>query len=160
MGKFCILNFTQLSQTSLLMMKYCFVKDCKYTSSCENGILHTIKEKWILIVTWKTNATLCFHVYVSLLFKRLVEIKINIEGRLHWLIRQRLYLTIYLRVHVLDWEILKYMIILAHPAKNSLPVKINVKTTELIGPKMFNITPKDKISWFPKKKNFFFTLER
>ena len=38
------------------------------------------------------------------------------------------------------------MIILAHPAKNSLPVKINVKTTELIGPKMLNITPKDKIS--------------
>jgi len=29
---------------------------CKCTSSCENGILHTIKEQWILIVTWKTNS--------------------------------------------------------------------------------------------------------
>jgi len=26
-------------------------------SPCENGILHTIKEKWILIVTWKTNSS-------------------------------------------------------------------------------------------------------
>ena len=25
-------------------------------NSCENGILHTIKELWILIVTWKTNS--------------------------------------------------------------------------------------------------------
>ena len=31
------------------------VKDCKSTSSCENGILHMIKEYRILIVTWKTN---------------------------------------------------------------------------------------------------------
>jgi len=29
---------------------------CKSTSSCENGILHTINEQWILIVTWKTNS--------------------------------------------------------------------------------------------------------
>ena len=46
--------FTQFSQNRLLTMKYCFVKDCNITSSCENGILHSIKEKWILIVTWKT----------------------------------------------------------------------------------------------------------
>jgi len=31
MGRFCILNFTQFSQNSLLMMKYCSVKDCKFT---------------------------------------------------------------------------------------------------------------------------------
>ena len=41
-GRFCILNFTQFSQTSLLTMKYCSVKDCKCTSSCENGIAHDI----------------------------------------------------------------------------------------------------------------------
>ena len=34
-----------------------YILHCKrLTSSCENGILHTIKEKWILIVTWKTNS--------------------------------------------------------------------------------------------------------
>ena len=36
MGRFCILNFTQFSKNSLLMMKYFSVKDCKCTSSCEN----------------------------------------------------------------------------------------------------------------------------
>jgi len=40
----CILNFTQFSQNSLLTKKFCSVKDCKRTSSCENGKLHTIKE--------------------------------------------------------------------------------------------------------------------
>ena len=32
------MNFTQFSQNRLLTMKYCSVKDCKCTSSCENGI--------------------------------------------------------------------------------------------------------------------------
>ena len=56
MGRFFILNFSQFSQNSLLTIKYCSVKDCKFTSSYENGILHTIKEKWILIVTLKINS--------------------------------------------------------------------------------------------------------
>ena len=50
------LEFYSVFSESLLTMKYCFVKDCNSLSSCENGILHTIKELWILIVTWKTNS--------------------------------------------------------------------------------------------------------
>ena len=53
MGRFCFLNFTQ---NSVLTMTYCSVKDCKCTSSCENIILHTIKEQWIAIIKWKTNS--------------------------------------------------------------------------------------------------------
>ena len=53
MGRFCILNFTQFSQNRLLTMKYCSVKDCNSTSSCENIILHTIKEQWIATVNGK-----------------------------------------------------------------------------------------------------------
>ena len=43
-GEVLYLEFTQFSQNSLLTMKYCSVKDCKCKSSCENGILHPIKE--------------------------------------------------------------------------------------------------------------------
>ena len=56
MVRFCNLNFTQFSHNRLLTMKYCSVKDCNSTSSCENAILHTIKERWIAIVKWKTNS--------------------------------------------------------------------------------------------------------
>ena len=35
--------YLKFSQNSLLTMKYCSVKDCKCMSSCENGILRTIK---------------------------------------------------------------------------------------------------------------------
>ena len=38
MGRFCIFNFKQFSQNSLLTMKYCSVKGCKCTSSCKNGL--------------------------------------------------------------------------------------------------------------------------
>jgi len=55
MGRFCILNFTPFSQNNLLTMKYCSVKDCKCTSSCENVILHTIMELWILVITLTAN---------------------------------------------------------------------------------------------------------
>ena len=51
-----ILNFTQFSQNRLWTMKYCSGEDCNSTPSCENVILHTVKESWILIVTWKTNS--------------------------------------------------------------------------------------------------------
>ena len=43
--RICILNFTQFSQNRLLSMKYCSLKDCNSTPSCENVILHTIKER-------------------------------------------------------------------------------------------------------------------
>ena len=56
MGRFCILNFTQFYQNRILTMKYCSVKDCNRTSSCENVILHTLKEQWIAIVKWKTDS--------------------------------------------------------------------------------------------------------
>ena len=48
------LNFTQFSKNRQLMMKYCSLKDRKFTSSCENVILHTNGEG-IFIVTLKTN---------------------------------------------------------------------------------------------------------
>jgi len=56
MGRFWILNFTQSYQNHLLTIKYCSVKDCNSTSSCENVILQVIKEQWIAIVKWKTNS--------------------------------------------------------------------------------------------------------
>ena len=56
MGIFCILNFTQFSQNRILTMNYCSVKDCNPTSSCENVILHMLKEQWIAIVKWKTDS--------------------------------------------------------------------------------------------------------
>ena len=37
-----MLNFTQFSQNRILTMKYCSVKDCIRTSSCENVILHSL----------------------------------------------------------------------------------------------------------------------
>ena len=40
MGRFRILNFTQVSQNSLLTMKYCSVKDCKCSFSCEWNPAH------------------------------------------------------------------------------------------------------------------------
>ena len=56
MGRFCISNFTQFYQNRILTMNYCSVKDCISTSSYKNVILHTIKEKWIAIVKWKTDS--------------------------------------------------------------------------------------------------------
>ena len=58
MGMFSILNLTQFSQNRLLTMKYCSVKDCKCTSSCENGILIPAHDKGVVDfnVTWKTNS--------------------------------------------------------------------------------------------------------
>ena len=57
-GRFCILNVTPFSQNSLLTMKYCSVKDCKCTSSWENGILIPAHDKGVVDfnVTWKTNS--------------------------------------------------------------------------------------------------------
>ena len=43
--RICILNFTQFSQNRLLSMKYCSIKDCNSTPSCENVILHIIKDR-------------------------------------------------------------------------------------------------------------------
>ena len=40
-----ILHFTQFSQNCLLTMKYCSVKDCNSTSSCENEILQSAHDK-------------------------------------------------------------------------------------------------------------------
>ena len=48
------LDFTQFSQNRLLTMEYCSVKDSNNMTSCEDVILHTIKEQWIAIVKWKT----------------------------------------------------------------------------------------------------------
>ena len=56
MGRFCISNFTQFYQNRILTMNYCSVKDCISTSSYKNVILHTIREKWIAIVKWKTDS--------------------------------------------------------------------------------------------------------